>query len=76
MSAPSDRPAASERAAREAARRIQAADPQPRLRITGHSDSTGSRAHNLRLSRRRAQAVARVLAPIPTAGLGPADGGL
>ncbi len=63
---------------REAARRIQAADPQPRLRITGHSDSTGSRAHNLRLSRRRAQAVARVLAaeglrirPADIAGQGP-----
>ena len=39
---------------------IQASGP-PLLTVTGHSDSTGTRAHNLRLSRARAQAVAKFL---------------
>lgn len=43
------------------AARILTVSPQPRLKITGHSDATGSKAHNLDLSRRRAQAVAETL---------------
>lgn len=43
------------------AARILAVSPQPRLTITGHTDSTGSLAHNLDLSTRRAQAVAEAL---------------
>jgi len=35
--------------------------PETRVMVTGHTDSTGSRAHNQRLSERRAMAVAQYL---------------
>jgi outer membrane protein OmpA-like peptidoglycan-associated protein len=43
------------------AARIMALDPRPTLTLQGHSDSTGRRAHNLRLSEARAMAVAEAL---------------
>jgi outer membrane protein OmpA-like peptidoglycan-associated protein len=53
-------------------------DPSARVAIDGHTDSTGSREHNLDLSLRRAQAVMAYLAQhsidpsrISTQGLGP-----
>lgn len=44
----------------EASRRIEAADPAM-VRVEGYTDSKGSPAYNLRLSRRRAEAVAGAL---------------
>jgi len=44
----------------DASRRIRAADPAT-VRVEGHSDSKGSPAYNLRLSQRRAEAVAGAL---------------
>ena len=38
------------------------ANPQARLKVTGHTDNVGSAASNLDLSKRRASSVARVLA--------------
>jgi outer membrane protein OmpA-like peptidoglycan-associated protein len=53
--------------------------PDSKVRIEGHTDDTGSRDVNLRLSRRRAETVARMLADrlgvgpetLETAGVGP-----
>ncbi len=53
--------------------------PEAKIRIEGHTDDTGSRKANLRLSRRRAETVARTLEkmldwseePMPTEGFGP-----
>ncbi len=53
-------------------------DPDARIQIEGHTDSTGSRAHNMALSRDRAESVKSYLvdhgisgARITTRGLGP-----
>ncbi len=43
------------------AARIKVLVPPPTLALVGHSDGTGRRAHNLRLSRARAMAVAQAL---------------
>ncbi len=43
------------------ARRIKALPCPPLISLVGHSDATGPRAHNVRLSRARAIAAARVL---------------
>jgi outer membrane protein OmpA-like peptidoglycan-associated protein len=54
-----------------AAARVQAAADQinssaaaGRIQVIGHTDNTGSSSHNLDLSRRRAQAVAKALQPL------------
>ena len=47
----------------EVADRLKKAGPGP-LRITGYTDDLGSAQHGLVLSRRRAQAVSRVLRPL------------
>jgi outer membrane protein OmpA-like peptidoglycan-associated protein len=41
---------------------ILARYPDDRIQVQGHTDSTGSAAHNEELSRRRAEAVREVLA--------------
>lgn len=53
-------------------------DPDAKIQIEGHTDSTGSRAHNMDLSRRRAESVESYLAThgvdasrMTTRGLGP-----